>query len=186
MLELDNLRYLQTLLNVMPETIKMATSFQLDYLRILGINNGGPNLILMATKTSKNSPILSKLELKLTNLEEDPMPTLEKLPNLKILCFLYYSFNEKDMVCFEGGFPLLQSLLLSSLGFLKEWRVEEGAMPSLCHLTIHMCCNLKSIPNELRFVTTLLELDIKWMPKLDEGGLDFDKVKHVPSLVIRF
>ncbi|KAK7840010.1 putative disease resistance protein [Quercus suber] len=119
------------------------------------------------------------------------MPTLEKLPNLKILCFLYYSFNGKDMVCSEGGFPLFQSLLLSSLGFLEEWRVEEGAMPSLCHLTIHMCCNLKSIQDGLRFVTTLQELDIKWMPKsfkyrLDKGGLDFDKVKHVPSLVIRY
>ena len=51
-LELDNLRYLQTLLNVAPETIKMATSFRFDYLGILGINNGGPNLILMATSTS--------------------------------------------------------------------------------------------------------------------------------------
>ena len=143
-------------------------------------------------KTPQFSPNLAELYLEYNCLEKDPMPTLEKLPNLKILHLLgsCMPFLEKDMVCSERGFPLLQYLFLSNLFFLEEWRVEEGAMPSLCHLTIHMCCNLKSIPDGLRLVTTLQELDIKWMPKsfkyrLDEGGLDFDKVKHVSSLVIR-
>ena len=93
------------------------------------------------------------------------------------------------MVCSEGGFPLPRFLLVE-LYKLEEWRVEEGAMPSLCHLIINYCCNLKTIPDGLRFVTTLQELEIRNMSKsfedrLDEGGLDFDKVKNVPSHVIR-
>ena len=85
---------------------------------------------------------LAKLTLSGTKLEEDPMVTLEKLPNLKILCFRrvlekstdsnhqYFgrgSFNGKNMVCSESGFPLLQSLLLSNLYHLEEWSVESGA-----------------------------------------------------------
>ena len=131
------------------------------------------------------------------------METLEKLPNLKILCFRHAmektskntsvgraSFNGKNMVCSERGFPLLQSLLLSKLYYLEEWRVEEGAMPSLCCLEIECCRGLKMIPNGLKFITTVLELEIKRMPKsfkdrLNEGGPNFDKVKHVPSLVFQ-
>ena len=82
---------------------------------------------------------------------------------------------------------LLQSLLLSNLYYLEKWRVEEGAMPSLCRLEIEFCCRLKMVPNGLRFITTLQELEIKQMTsfkdRLNEGGPDFDKVKHVRSLV---
>ena len=94
------------------------------------------------------------------------------------------------MVCSERGFPLLQSLLLSKMYYLEEWRVEEGAMPSLCRLEIEFCSQLKMVPDGLRFITTLQELEIKEMPKsfedrLNEGGPDFDKVKHVRSLVFQ-
>ena len=62
-------------------------------------------------------------------------------------------------------------------------------MPNLHRLKIENCSRLKTIPNGLRFIRTLQELEIKSMPKsfkdmLDEG-LDFDKVKHVPSLVFQ-
>ena len=136
------------------------------------------------------SPNLAKLTLRKTFLEEDPMPTLEKLPNLKILRLIRSYGVVKNMACSEGGFPLLQYLLLEKLYYLEEWGVEEGAMPSLYHLTIDYCGELKAIPDGLRFVTTLQELEIKDLTKsfkdrLDEGGLDFDKVKHVPSLVFQ-
>ena len=75
------------------------------------------------------------------------------------------TFNGKNMVCSERGFPLLQSLLLSHLYYLEEWRVEEGDMPSLCCLEIEFYGSLKTIPDGLRFITTLQELKIKRMPK---------------------
>ena len=85
---------------------------------------------------------------------------------------------------------MLQYLLFDSLTSLEEWRVEEGAMPSLSHLKISLCHQLKTIPDGMRFVTTLRELEIQAMLKsfkdrLDEGGLDFDRVKHVPSRVFQ-
>ena len=208
-LELGNLCYLQTLLNVGPKTIKMPTSFRFDYLWILGIlyqvDGEGPHLVQILVssypriyelyvnyrikkllETHQFSSNLVKLDLRRTCLEEDPMPILEKLPNLKILRLIESTFSRKDMVCSEGGFHLLQFLLLERLYSLEEWRVEEGAMSSLNHLKIEYCWELESIPKGLRFVTTLQELEIKGMPKsfkdrLDEGGLDFDEVQHVPS-----
>ena len=136
------------------------------------------------------SPNLAKLELRFAELEEDPMPTLEKLPNLKILRLLQNSFEGKDMDCSEGGFPLLQYLFLDHLYYLEEWRVEKGALPNLCQLKINYCNRLKTIPDGLRFVTTLQELKIKSMSKsftdrLHKGGPDFDKVKHVRSFVFQ-
>ena len=208
-LELGNLYNLQTLLNVGPETIKMPTRFQFNYLRILGIKyqvyEEGPHLIQMLVsscphlyqlvvfydikklpETCQFSPNLAELELRFTCIEKDLMPTLEKLPNLKILRFFARSFEGKDMVCSKGGFPLLQYLLIDSLPNLRQWKVEKGAMPSLCHLQIMRCWLLKTIPNGLRFVTTLQELEIRYMlesfkDRLNKGGPDFYKVQHVPS-----
>ncbi|KAL4615788.1 hypothetical protein ACB092_07G152400 [Castanea dentata] len=224
-LELGNLSYLQTLVNVQPKTIQIRTWFKLNRLRVLKVSNNKRAQDAMRMLISRCPHIeklhlykhlkklpeahqfslnLAKLTLSGTKLEEDPMETLEKLPNLKILCFRHAlekspdsnqlftcgTFNGKNMVCTERGFPLLQSLLLSGLVYLEEWRVEEGAMPSLCRLEIELCSLLKMIPDGLRFVTTLQELEIKKMPKslkdrLNEGGPDFDKVKHVPSLVFQ-
>ncbi|KAK9987900.1 hypothetical protein SO802_028139 [Lithocarpus litseifolius] len=216
-LELGNLCYLQTLLNVVPETIKMSTSFRFNYLRILGFKNQDYRPLL-SVKTGEVpyiiqilsscphiyelyvhyrikklpeihqfSPNLAELDLSHTYLEEEPMPTLEKLPNLKILRLLHSSFSGKDMVCSKGGFPLLQYLIIDSLD-IEEWRVEEGAMPSLCHLIIKYCISLNGIPDGLRFVIALQELEIRNMPKsfkdkLDKRGPDFYKVQRVPSLV---
>ncbi|XP_050262430.1 putative disease resistance protein At1g50180 isoform X3 [Quercus robur] len=210
-LELANLSYLHTLVNVQPTTIQIPTWFKLNRLRVLKVRNKynkwAPVAMQMLIsrcplieKLNLNyrikklpeahqfSPNLAKLTLWKTSLEEDPMPTLEKLPNLKILRLLPPSFVRKDMVCSKGGFPLLQYLLLVNVRYLEEWRVEEGAMPSLSHLTISYCYELKTIPDGMRFVTTLRELEIRGMRKsfkdrLGEGGPDFDKVQHVPSLV---
>ena len=131
-LELGNLCYLQTLLNVGPKTIKMPTSFRFDYLRILGIlyqvDGEGPHLVQILVsscpriyelyvnylikkllETHQFSSNLVKLDLRRTCLEEDPMPILEKLPNLKILRLIESTFSRKDIVCSEGGFPSVSS-----------------------------------------------------------------------------
>ncbi|KAK9987898.1 hypothetical protein SO802_028137 [Lithocarpus litseifolius] len=197
-LELGNLSYLQTLVNVQPKTIKIPTWFKLNRLRVLILRNKKRAqdamqmlisrcplveklnlnyLIKKLPEAHQFSPNLAKLTLYDTCLEEDPMPTLEKLSNLKILRLLVYSFIGKDMVCSKGGFPLLQHLLLDSLyDCFEEWRVAEGAMPSLCRLIISRCYCLNTIPDGLRYVTTLQELKIDDKDRLHE-------VKHVPSPV---
>ena len=163
-LELGNLCYFQTLVNVQPNTIQIPTSFQLNCLWVLKVrtNTRAQDVIQILISLISRCPHveklnifnsikkklpeahqfsqnLAKLTLFKTRLEEDQMAMLEKLPNLKILNLLYEAFKGKNMVCFERGFPVLQSLFLSELFQLEEWRVEEGAMPKLCHLEI-VCC----------------------------------------------
>ncbi|MFQ6653816.1 hypothetical protein Gotur_025038, partial [Gossypium turneri] len=133
---------------------------------------------------------LAYIQLSRCLLVEDPMPTLEKLPNLRILEF-DSSFQGKEMFCSAQGFPKLESLILAELYYLEEWKVDEGAMPSLQRLEIEECRNLKMLPERLRFITTLKELKIESMPKAfkdrleEEGGEDFYKVKHVPSIIFQ-
>ena len=214
-LELSNLSYLQSLASIDPKTIQIPTWFKLSRLQLLivRINKQAQDAtqilqILISRcphleklnifKPMKKlpephqfSPYLFKLILWGTNLEADPMPTLEKLPNLKLLRLFGSFFQMKNMACSERGFLVLQTLVIGFCDNLEQWRVEEGAMPSLSHLTIDSCQSLKTIPDELRFITTLKELEIKHMPKsfkdrLHEGGPDFYKVQHVQRMVIRF
>ncbi|KAL7205497.1 hypothetical protein ACSBR2_018436 [Camellia fascicularis] len=162
---------------------------------------------------------LTKLRLQNTKLKEDPMPTLEKFPSLRTLLLGFNSYIGNEMVCSSapppptttapsgsngggggggeegyggydgGGFPKLISLHLWNIENLKEWRVEQGAMPCLFRLQIIGCFELKEIPDGLRFITTLRELEIRYVPealidRVREGGEDFYKVKHLPSIIL--
>ncbi|KAE8725207.1 CC-NBS-LRR class disease resistance protein [Hibiscus syriacus] len=136
------------------------------------------------------SPNLAYINLRWCKLEEDPMPTLEKLPNLRVLELHEEAFTGKEMFCSAQGFPKLESLSLIHLDHLVEWEVEEGAMPCLRQLQIEWCRGLMMLPGGLRFVTTLQQLKIEGMPKefkerVEEGGEDFNKVQHVPFITFK-
>ncbi|KAG6666632.1 putative disease resistance protein At1g50180 isoform X2 [Carya illinoinensis] len=137
----------------------------------------------------KISPHLAKLSLLHTDLEEDPMLILEKFPNIKILYLGNKSYIGKKMMCSVRGFPQLQSLILAHLPNLEEWEVEEGSMPNLYHLKIVFCEDLRMVPDGLQFVGNLQKLEIvhmysSFVARLDEGGQDFYKIRHVPSLEV--
>ncbi|KAL3507510.1 hypothetical protein ACH5RR_032892 [Cinchona calisaya] len=136
---------------------------------------------------------LVRLTLWDSEIEEDPMGTLEKLPNLRELGFRDVSFVEKEMTCHAMGFPKLELLILDRLPNLEKWKVAEGAMPKLSKLEIMDCQRLEMIPNGVRSITTLKELRIILMPREFQNrvrivdakeGQDFDKIRHVPSVVI--
>ena len=93
---------------------------------------------------------LIELTLSGSELEEDPMQTLDKLPNLKVLRFLANSYLGKNMGCSSGGFPQLQVLKLWKLEQLEEWNVDEGALQALWDLDIRSCKRLKMLPEALR------------------------------------
>ncbi|KAG6730581.1 hypothetical protein I3842_01G087700 [Carya illinoinensis] len=135
----------------------------------------------------KISQHLAHLKLETTQLEEDPMLILEKLSNLKILHLADQAYTGNKMICSVRGFPQLQSLILTHLDWLEEWEVEEGSMPMLCHLKIDFCFNLRMVPDGLQFVGNLRKLEIVSMEssfkkRLGEGGEDFYKIRHVPSV----
>ncbi|KAK9931205.1 hypothetical protein M0R45_018492 [Rubus argutus] len=92
---------------------------------------------------------LTKLVLSKCHLKDDQMAKVEKLPNLKSLELLEGSLGEntKLLVFSNGSFPRLQFLELFGLERITEWRVEEGAMPSLCRLVILGCRGLSRVPD---------------------------------------
>ncbi|XP_061998054.1 putative disease resistance protein At1g50180 [Rosa rugosa] len=141
------------------------------------------------TALPKELPNLTKLTLIKTGLKGDQIEILEKLSNLRVLYLGWLSFESKTMVFSQGGFPHLEFLTLHYLRDLNEWRVEKEAMPSLQRLRIDWCERLRAVPDGLQEITTLKELAIKDMPsrfrsRVGEGGEDFYKIKHVPSLII--
>ncbi|KAJ4724321.1 Disease resistance protein [Melia azedarach] len=79
-------------------------------------------------------PNLQCLSLKKSCLKDDPMRTLEKLPNLTVLDLRFNVYCKDKMMCTTEGFHLLETLQLIELRV--RWEVEEGAMPMLRSLRI--------------------------------------------------
>ncbi|KAG2301333.1 hypothetical protein Bca4012_059493 [Brassica carinata] len=130
---------------------------------------------------------LTSIYLKLCSLKEDPMPILEKLLHLKVVNLWSDSFSGRRMVCSTGGFRQLEKLKLKGLKEWEEWIVEEGSMPLLHTLEIFNCPKLKELPDGLRFITslkslTLFNMEEGWKKRLSEGGEDYYKVRHIPSV----
>ncbi|KAL5141153.1 putative disease resistance protein [Glycine soja] len=151
---------------------------------IVHVALGCPNLYnLLVEGPIKNFPEphqlsskLVKLKLKGSGLLLDPMPKLEKLSNLRLLELQLDSFMGKKPFCSSNGFPRLKSLIYD-LANLEEWKLDKGAMPSLSKLEIANCTKLEKVPDGLRFVTTLQDLEIRSMfaafrTKLEKGGED--------------
>ncbi|KAG2302517.1 hypothetical protein Bca52824_031168 [Brassica carinata] len=145
---------------------------------------------------------LTTISLTGCRTEEDPMPILEKMVQLKEVLLAKGSFCGRRMVCSRGGFPQLKNLELKELEEWEEWMVEEGSMPLLHTLTIWGCQKLKKLPDGLRFITSLEDLRLpdglrfitslkelrvenmreEWKKRLLEGGEDYYKVQHIPSV----
>ncbi|XP_057781305.1 probable disease resistance protein At1g58602 isoform X2 [Salvia miltiorrhiza] len=132
---------------------------------------------------------LTTLWLYECEIEDDPMGILGNLPCLIELYLWTKSFVGEEMTCPSNSFPRLKELGLFQLPKLREWRVEEGAMPLLYHLEIDECLSLKMLPEGLSGISTLRELEIIDMPefgkRVSASGEDFHKVSHVPSIIIR-
>ncbi|XP_078161531.1 disease resistance protein RPP13-like isoform X3 [Carex rostrata] len=112
--------------------------------------------------------------------KHDIMPVLEKLRCLKVL-ILDKAFESRKTTCFSGGFSQLEVLKLSSLS-MKEWEIEEGAMPILKKLDIWDCDKL-GVPRGLQYLTNLQELD--WKDVGDSrANLVRNLCQHVPSIYL--
>ncbi|KAL3506223.1 hypothetical protein ACH5RR_031605 [Cinchona calisaya] len=69
---------------------------------------------------------LVQLKLRGTEIDEDSMETLGKLPQLRSLLLLPGSYMGKELICHELGFPRLEKLWLVELPNLCCWRVDKG------------------------------------------------------------
>ncbi|XP_078154110.1 disease resistance protein RPP13-like [Carex rostrata] len=104
---------------------------------------------------------LTKLVLQYSRLEEDPMPILENLQSLRILCLLGSSYMGTKLICSTGGFPNLKKLELRGLPKLSHWDVKEGAMPILSHLTIFLCAELRTLPELPNVQIEMASIEVK-------------------------
>ncbi|KAI8023947.1 putative disease resistance protein [Camellia lanceoleosa] len=100
----------------------------------------------LPTEMHEFLPNLKYLSLAVEKTEEDPMPSLEKLPKLTILDLSGYSLNK--FACTAGGFPQLEILIVSYCD-VEELQVDEGGMPLLRGLYID---DDVSIPERLRSI----------------------------------
>ncbi|CAI9118067.1 OLC1v1019582C1 [Oldenlandia corymbosa var. corymbosa] len=107
---------------------------------------------------------LSKISLAGSELNEDPMEKLEKLPNLLVLTFRNNAFVGKCMTCSDSGMPQLRHLAFLNLDNLKNLVVREGGMPNLSTLALERCQSLKDPPEGLSSLTRLQELKALYMP----------------------
>uniref|UniRef100_A0ACD5YQQ1 Uncharacterized protein n=1 Tax=Avena sativa TaxID=4498 RepID=A0ACD5YQQ1_AVESA len=97
-------------------------------------------------------------------IKDDPMPILEKLPCLVVLKLEGY--RGQTMSCSANGFRRLQELELQ-LCSVKEWRMEEGTMTKLSHLSFWDCTNMETLPEWLLHLPSLNYLQLARM------GCDF-------------
>ncbi|RVW75226.1 putative disease resistance protein [Vitis vinifera] len=105
------------------ESVEKLTALRSLYLYT---TDGEETLVMPQLMPFLHHTHLYHLELEYCNIEQDPMVTLEKLPNLRILQLLYSSYMGKKMVCSSGGFQRLETLKLKGLKELRELIVEEG------------------------------------------------------------
>ncbi|XP_015877805.3 probable disease resistance RPP8-like protein 2 [Ziziphus jujuba] len=132
-------------------------------------------------------PNLTQLILHQSRLSNDPMEILKKLPYLFALRLKASSYSGRTLEVSADGFHQLEFLELEFLECLQELNVEENALPKLRSFQISNCRGLRMIPEEIKSVTTLKELEIKEMPIrfVDRlQGEDRYKVQHVPSITI--
>ncbi|XVF13713.1 hypothetical protein REPUB_Repub08aG0231200 [Reevesia pubescens] len=131
---------------------------------------------------------LVKVYLKWSRLMEDPLVSLQNLPNLVHLELV--QVYDGDTLCFKsGGFKKLKRLGLDKCDELKWVQIQVGAMPCLEKLSIQRCKSMEKVPLGIEHLTKLNVLEFFDMPhelirslRQDEHGEDYWRVAHIPEV----
>ncbi|XP_068638625.1 disease resistance protein RPM1-like [Aristolochia californica] len=132
---------------------------------------------------------LSFLSLHSSNLKEDPLPLLGRLPNLSRL-LLQQPYAGNHMFFKAGSFPKLKTLSLWELTRVNHVEVEDGAMPSIQQLWMGFCQEIKMLPQGIEYLTTLKQLYLEEMSDelvqslRDKKSKDHWKVQHIPNIKV--
>ncbi|XP_052298114.1 disease resistance RPP8-like protein 3 isoform X2 [Citrus sinensis] len=154
---------------------------KLHKLECLKLVNKGKmwQLSRMILSEYKFPPSLTQLSLSNTELMEDPMPTLEKLPHLEVLKLKQNSYLERKLACVGcSSFSQLKILHLKSMLWLEEWTMGAGAMPKLESLILNPCAYLRKLPEELWCIKSLCKLELHWpQPELRQRLRAFEDME---------
>ncbi|RVW81266.1 Disease resistance protein RPP13 [Vitis vinifera] len=139
----------------------------------------------LPVETTLYPPNLMQLKLFRTRMEEDPMPILGRLPNLRILTLLRDSYKGTGMNCPHGGFLRLEFLQMRLLDNLEDLSVEEGAMPNLKTLKIEYCDQMRKFPDGLLQLKKLQRLNLYPVSQelmsgvLETQGEDWKRIRRI-------
>ncbi|KAL3497375.1 hypothetical protein ACH5RR_040107 [Cinchona calisaya] len=132
---------------------------------------------------------LTSIGLRGSGLREDPLESLQDLPNLVEIIF--NKAYEGEQLCFKaGGFQKLKRLELQRLEQLKWVRVEKDALPCLQYLTMADCKQVNELPWGIQNLNKLQSLGLynmgnELVMKLqDKGSEEYQKIVKIPEIVI--
>lgn len=129
---------------------------------------------------------LTKIRLRWSSLEIDPLEILESLDNL-VEVQLLAAYRGKNLRIRNKGFKKLKILNLYDLHPLESLTIEKGGLPLLELMAIGHCSNLR-VPLGLEFIPRLQTLNFFEMPWdfvrcLQPDGQCYSVVKHVPHVL---
>ncbi|XP_017423496.1 uncharacterized protein LOC108332694 [Vigna angularis] len=134
---------------------------------------------------------LVKMRLALSNLKDDPLRSLENLPNLLKLTIWDNAYGGEILHFQSGGFRKLKELNLARLNTVSAILIDKGALLSLEHVKITKITHLKKVPSGIKALYNLKVIDFCDMPtelveSIDpQNGQDYWIINHVPLVFIR-
>ncbi|CAI9096655.1 OLC1v1032854C5 [Oldenlandia corymbosa var. corymbosa] len=134
---------------------------------------------------------LTVLDLGRSGLMENPLESLQYLPNLESL-ILNEAFRGESLCFKAGSFPKLEKLWLWRMHNLKWMNVEEGAMPNLGQLNMRCLRVLEEFPWGIQHLIRLqvLYLDdlsdkvIAQMQDHDVESQGYQNISHISKILI--
>nr|XP_027080296.1 disease resistance protein RPM1-like [Coffea arabica] len=126
--------------------------------------------------------------------EEDPLESLQHLPNLSKINFR--GSYQGEGLCFKaGGFLKLKWMYLKRMEGLRWMRVEEGALPRLRELFLQQLPLLEELPLGIQHLIHLQRLSLyemssqlreKLLENQKEESEDYRRIAHIPEILIGY
>ncbi|XP_027180704.1 disease resistance protein RPM1-like [Coffea eugenioides] len=126
--------------------------------------------------------------------EEDPLESLQHLPNLSKINFC--GSYQGEGLCFKaGGFLKLKWMHLKRMEGLRGMRVEEGALPRLQILFLRLLPLLEELPLGIQHLSHLQRLSLyemssqlreKLLENQKEESEDYTRIAHIPEILIGY
>ncbi|CAI9095497.1 OLC1v1031461C1 [Oldenlandia corymbosa var. corymbosa] len=137
---------------------------------------------------------LERITLSLSNLTEDPLETLQHIPNLFDVT-LIQAYKGESLRFKAGRFLKLKRLFLGCMKGLRCVRVEKGAMPGINTLIMAELPLVRELPFGIENLRQLQEVEL-WSMSTDlrnklenaadseEESEDSKRISHIPQVII--